>query len=443
MDGEAFIQAARGLAPAIRHQRADIERDRNLPAPLVAQMAEAGLFSLWLARGLGGPELNILDFFRVIGELSRADGAVGWCAMVSAGYSRFSGFLDDAVARKIFGDGSTIVAGTINPTGRAVAAPGGFRVTGRWGYGSFIRHSTWTVGNCIVHDGDAPRRGADGAPDMRLMVFPTRAVEIIDTWRVGGLRGTGSHDFSVSDLFVPQDHVIAGFSARPTQPGTLYATPFITVFAMCLASVPLGIARAAIEAFIELAEAKTPVGAPGRLREKASAQADVGHAEALLSSARAFMFDEAGKLWDTVAAGEVPSLRQRAIARLRRHRRQARPLRPSISSTTPPAARRSTSTICWSAASGTSTRRPSMSARPRPISSFPGACCSGSILERRAFEKRCASRWTSIRYLASLVSLGVLRLRLPARTDVAETGGRRNRCAAHEPDREIAARVGP
>jgi indole-3-acetate monooxygenase len=315
-DAEAFVQAARALTPTIRGLRADIERERSLPATLVKQMADAGFFSLWLARALGGPELNILDYFRIIGELSRADGAVGWCTMVSAGYSRFSGFLADSVAREIFGDGSTIVAGTINPTGKAVAAPGGFRVSGRWGYGSFIQHSTWTVGNCIVHDGDKPRRGGDGAPDMRLMLFPTSAVEIIDTWRVGGLRGTGSHDFQVSDVFVPEDHAIAGFAAKPTQPGTLYAAPFITVFAMCLASVPLGIARAAIDAFVELAEAKTPVGSPGRLREKASAQADVGRAEALLSSARAFMFDEANKLWDTVAAGDVPSLRQRAIARL-------------------------------------------------------------------------------------------------------------------------------
>jgi indole-3-acetate monooxygenase len=315
-DGEDFVQAARALVPAIRAVRADSERERTLPAALVEQIAEAGLFSLFLARALGGPELSLVDFFRVIGEVARADGAAGWCTMVSSGYSRFSGFLAADVAREIFGGGKTIMAGTINPTGKAVAAPGGFRVGGRWAYGSFIGHSTWTVGNCVVHDGDTPRRGADGAPDMRLFLFPTREVEIIDTWRVAGLRGTGSHDFSVRDLLVAEDHAIAGFAAKPTQPGTLYAAPFITVFAMCLASVPLGIARAAIEAFGELAAAKTPVGAPGRLREKAAAQADIGRAEALLGSARAFMFDEAEKLWATVAAGDAPSLRQRAVARL-------------------------------------------------------------------------------------------------------------------------------
>src|SRR5580692_8049188 len=303
-DAEAFVRAARALAPTIRELRADIERERSLPAPLVKRMAESGFFSLWLARSLGGPELTTVDYFRVIEELSRADGAVGWCALVAAGYSRLSGYLDDDVARGIFGDGSTVVAGTINPTGRAVPVPGGFKLTGQWSYGSFIGHSAWTVGSSIIVEDGAPRRGPDGAPDMRLMLFPTSAVEIIDTWRVGGLRGTGSHDFQVTDLFVPDDHAIAAFTAKPVRPGTLYAAPFITVFAMALASVPLGIARAAIEAFIELAEGKTPIGASARLRDKASAQAELGKAEALLSSARAFLVEQLHGVWDTVAKGD-------------------------------------------------------------------------------------------------------------------------------------------
>jgi alkylation response protein AidB-like acyl-CoA dehydrogenase len=315
-DAEGFVAAARALTPTIRAQRVEIERDRSLPAPLVREMADAGFFSLWFARSLGGPELTTVDFFHVIEELSRADGAVGWCALVAAGYSRLSGYLDDDVAREIFGDGSTVVAGTINPTGRAVPVPGGFKLTGQWSYGSFIGHSAWTVGSSIIVEDGAPRRGPDGAPDMRLMLFPTSAVEIIDTWRVGGLRGTGSHDFRVADLFVPEERAIAAFTAKPVRPGTLFAAPFITVFAMALATAPLGIARAAIEAFVELAEGKTPIGGSAKLRDKASAQADVGKAEALVRSARAFLIDELQGIWDTVAKGEMPSVRQRAVARL-------------------------------------------------------------------------------------------------------------------------------
>ncbi len=315
-DAEAFLQAARELTPTIRAMRADIDRQRSLPAPLVKQMADTGFFSIWLAHSLGGPELSTLDFLRLIEELARADGAVGWCAMVSAGYSRLSGYLADDVAREIFGDGSTIVAGTINPTGKAVPVPGGFRINGNWNFGSFIGHSTWTIGSSVIYENDAPRRGPDGAPDMRLMLFPTSAVEILDTWHVGGLRGTGSHDFRVTDLFVPEERAIAAFTAKPVRSGTLFAAPFITVFAMALASVPLGIARAAIDAFVELAEGKTPIGSSARLREKASAQADIGKAEALLRSARAFLVESLLGIWDTVAAGKMPSIPQRATARL-------------------------------------------------------------------------------------------------------------------------------
>jgi indole-3-acetate monooxygenase len=293
-----------------------MERARNLPDPLVKALNDRGLFSLWLARALGGPQLDAVDFLRVIEQLSYADGSVGWCTMAAAAYSRLSGCLEEGVARKIFEGGHTIVAGTINPTGKAIAVSGGFRVTGRWSYGSFIQHSSWTIGNSVIHDDNGPRRTAAGGPDIRLMIFPTSAAEIIDTWHVGGLRGTGSHDFQVTDVFVPEDYAVAPFTASPTQPGTLYQTPFITAFAITIAGVPLGIARAAIDAFIELAEAKTPMGATVRLRDKPAAQADIGRADAMLRSARAFLFDATGTIWGAVAAGNPPSMKQRASARL-------------------------------------------------------------------------------------------------------------------------------
>ncbi len=316
MDVDALVLAARALAPRIRALRGDIERERSLPAPLVKEMAEAGFFSLGIARGFGGLQLDAVDILRVVEELSRADGSVGWCAMVAANASRISGYLDERVARAIFDGGRTIVAGSLNPSGKAVAAPGGFRVTGTWTFGSFIHHSAWTVGNCIVHDGDAPRHNPDGAPEIRLMVFPTSAVDILDTWHVAGMRGTGSHDFRVADLFVPRDHSFDALTAKPVQPGTLYAAPLMTLLAVSIAGTSIGIARAAIDAFIDLAAAKTPRGAAVRLRDKPTAQADIGRAEALLCSARAFLFDATRDIWRTVTAGNAATLPQRAAARL-------------------------------------------------------------------------------------------------------------------------------
>jgi alkylation response protein AidB-like acyl-CoA dehydrogenase len=279
-------------------------------------MAEARLFALWLPKAFGGPELNLVDYIRVIEELARADASAAWCATVAACYSRIAGYLQPEIAREIFDSGRTVVAGTINPSGKAFVVDGGYRVTGRWPYGSGILHSTWTLGNCIVHDREGPRRTSGGAPDIRLAIFPTSAVEVIDTWHVSGLRGTGSHDYRVADLFVRDDHSISCFDAKPLQPGTLYAVPMITVLSVAIAAVPLGIARTAIDAAVELAQVKTPFRSSFLLRNMATFQAAVGRAEALWGSARSFLLATVGDLWDEVSSGGAASMRQRVRVRL-------------------------------------------------------------------------------------------------------------------------------
>jgi alkylation response protein AidB-like acyl-CoA dehydrogenase len=309
---ERLIQAARNLAPKVESLREGIERDRRLPATLVDLMGAAGLFSAWLPRALDGPELHVVEGVRLIEELARMDGSVGWCASIAICYGRLAGYLQPEVARRIFGGARTVVAGTLNTSGKAFASDGGYRVTGHWAYGSGITHSSWTLGACVVHDRDGPRRRPTGAPELRLVFFPTSAVEIIDTWRVSGLRGTGSHDYRVADLFVPEDHAISFPDADPTQPGTLFAMPLVFGLAVAIAAVPLGIARAAIDAVVELAETKTPQGSAMVLRDKAIIQADVARAEALLASARAYLCGTFSELWNDTAANVPRSTHQRA-----------------------------------------------------------------------------------------------------------------------------------
>jgi alkylation response protein AidB-like acyl-CoA dehydrogenase len=315
-DAAALVRAAKDFAPQIQRHRQEIERKRTLPAELVSDMTTAGFFSLWLARAFEGPELDFIGFARVVEELSRADGSVGWCAMVAAVYSRLSGFFTQDVGLEIFQNGASRLAGTINPTGKAVAVPGGFLVTGRWGYGSFVEHSHWTIGNSIVHDGETPRSQSNGAPDIRFMIIPTEKVEVLDNWRVAGLRGTGSHDFQVRDVFVPDEHSVSAFGAKPVYPGALYSVPLITLFAAAVPCVSLGIARAAIDAFVALAEAKTPMGSAVKLKDKPAAQIDLARAEALVCSARAFLFGSVEEVWAEVDSDKIPSLRQRALVRI-------------------------------------------------------------------------------------------------------------------------------
>jgi alkylation response protein AidB-like acyl-CoA dehydrogenase len=318
-DATALLDAARGLAPLVGTLRDRFDQDRCLPVTLVDAMHAAGLFRMWVPRALGGAELDPLNFLTVIEELSRLDGSLGWCAVIPAGYARLSGALEEDAAREIFLNSRRgVLVGTLNPTGKAIMAPGGYQVSGRWSYGSFIAYGDWILGNCITEDASGPRREADGGREFRLCLFPRDAAEVFDIWHVGGLRATGSNDFEVTDLFVPEEHTIplVGFQPPPRRPGPLYAVPMTSTFVSCIATVALGIARAAIEALIEIAVSKVTAGTTIPLRDKPLAQADLARAEALLRSGRAFLFDELGAMWANAEAGRPISMRERAQVRL-------------------------------------------------------------------------------------------------------------------------------
>ena len=315
-DVDRLAEAVRHLEPEILAVRDELDQRRRLPSGLVSSMRASGIFSLWLPRSLGGVAMTVVDYVKVVEQLARMDGSVGWCASIGASYSRLAAYLNPEIALAVFGGGRTVVAGQLMASGKAVAVAGGYRVTGRWAFGSGIEHSDWTIGICVVHDGDRPRLEPDGTPVERLMFFPTSATEIIDTWRVSGLRGTGSHDYCVTDLFVPENHAIETVTPAPTTPGPLYALPFRAVFGVAIAAAALGIARGAIDAFEQLAVAKAGRGTPGQLRDTPAVQGNVGRAESLLRSARAFLLESAQEAWDEIEAGGSDSLRMRALLRL-------------------------------------------------------------------------------------------------------------------------------
>jgi alkylation response protein AidB-like acyl-CoA dehydrogenase len=200
----------------------------------------------------------------------------------------------------------------LRPFGNAVAVDGGYRVSGRWPLGSGCQHSGWIVGGCRVIDGDKPRLSADGSPMVRILFFPAADCEILDTWDSIGLRGTGSHDYTVSDVFVPADRSLS-FREPPVEPGPLYAMPTVALFGAVLAAVGLGVARHAIDLLLELAETKIAARSRQSLREDATMQTHLGRAEAMLRSARAFFYDTLADAWETVCAGRPVSVRQRAM----------------------------------------------------------------------------------------------------------------------------------
>jgi indole-3-acetate monooxygenase len=308
-----FADAAKGLAPQIRASSEEIERSRRLPLPLVEAMAQAGLFRLWIPRTLGGEEADPITLVRVVEEISRIDGAAGWCMAIGGEYGVFGGYLPAAAAREIYGsDPHVRTAGAFRPFGDAVAVDGGYRVKGRWPLGSGCQHSSWIVGGCRILDGEQPRLRPNGSPVTRILFFPAADCEILDTWHSIGLRGTGSHDYAVADVFVPAARSLS-FRDPPVEPGPLYAIPTIALFATVLAAVPLGIARHAIDIVRDLARTKIASRSRRSLNEDATMQANLGIAEAALRSARAFLYEALGDAWQVVSAGQVLGIEQRAM----------------------------------------------------------------------------------------------------------------------------------
>ena len=306
------VESVRGLARTIRDHADSIEHERRLPKPVVRDLVDAGVFHMLVPRSLCGDEIEPPMACQVVEEISVLDGAVGWCAMIGACNGHFGGLLPAAGARDIYADRDVVLAGTFRPNGVAVAVDGGYRVTGRWPFASGIMHASWLMGGCRVQDGDRPRLTASGAAVTKLMFLPRADAKVIDTWHTGGLRGTGSHDFEVTDVFVPSRRSV-WFTDPPVEHGPLYSLPAVGFFATLIASVSLGIARHSLEAFKELAGAKKPTYSPDLLRANPVAQSQLGQAEGLLRAGRAFLFESVREAWAVARRGEPLSWQQRGL----------------------------------------------------------------------------------------------------------------------------------
>ncbi len=300
---ESPLAAAQRLAPRAGALAEQTERERSLPRELVDELRDAGLLSLCLPRSLGGREAHPAQTALALEELARADGATAWCAMIASTSSLLGAYLPEREAELIFAGGRTIAGGVFAPRGRAELRDGAYLVNGRWSFVSGVTHCDWVLGGCVLHEGDEPVVLDDGGPDVRLLLMPIDAVEVIDTWSVSGLRGTGSHDMTAVAQVVPQARAVSLFADRPTHPGALYSFPLFGLLALGIASVALGIARGAIEDLTSLAGAKTPAAGRRTLAERATVQAEVARAEAALRAARGLVLGEVDAAWDAAERG--------------------------------------------------------------------------------------------------------------------------------------------
>jgi alkylation response protein AidB-like acyl-CoA dehydrogenase len=314
---DGLLAAVQALAPRLRAAADDTEQARSLGEPLVQAMVDAGLYRMLLPRSLGGGEIDPLTYFDVVEALARADSAAAWSVLISTSVmtGMVRGLPDETLAAMFTSPRQAIMAGSGPPKGHAVPVPGGYRLTGRWTQGSNILLAGWVHVGCHLHDGEQPRLGPDGARIYLRCALPAAQAEPIDTWRTTGMRGTGSHDFAITDVFVPAARV-HGASEESARPQPLYR--FVGWTHVAHAAIGLGIARVAIQEFVALAAGKraTWLAAEGTLAARTTIQARVAQAEALVGSGRAYVGEATRDAWATVGRGERLSPAQRAVYRL-------------------------------------------------------------------------------------------------------------------------------
>src|SRR6201997_1327394 len=298
-----LLRRARELGRELDAAAEEIEGRRELPAAIVEALIERGLFRLLLPRALGGAELRPAAYVAVIEEIAKHDASTAWCLGQACGCTMTSAHLDPEVALEIFGGKRGIVAWGPPGPAEARAVPGGYRLTGTWSFASGSHHATWLGAHVAILAPDgAPQLRPDGGAAMRTLLFPKASASFTDIWHVIGLRGTGSDSYTVTDLFVPESHtVLREAEPKLRQPGQLYAFSSSNMYSSGFAGVALGIARSALDAFIELARDKVPRGAKRTLRDDNVVQSQVAQCEARLRAARAFLLGSLEQTWRDVA----------------------------------------------------------------------------------------------------------------------------------------------
>jgi indole-3-acetate monooxygenase len=318
-----FVQRARSLGAEFGRRAAEIEGRRKLPADIARQMGAAGFYRMFILESAGGLEMPPRVAAEVYEALAEGDASCGWIAFIGATTGLALGRMPEAAVREVLAAPETLIAGVFAASGRAVKVDGGFRVNGRWQWGSGSCNADWIGGGCTLIEDDKPLVTSAGVPRNHMLLFPAADVHSLDTWHTSGLRGTGSTDFAVHDLFVPEGRA-SGYLVRAVPDRPLFRFPQFALLAHGVAAVAMGIARASIREFVRIAGEKRRSGASVTLAHHAPAQIEVALAEARLRSARAFFYETIEAAWSlAVEGGPLPVGARRDLRLATTHALQA------------------------------------------------------------------------------------------------------------------------
>ena len=309
---EALLNNAQRLSKSFAQRSAEFERARRLPADVSDAMAKAGIYRMFVPQSLGGSETSPLVSSQVFETLAQGDAACGWVAFIAATSGSSLARIETSAAKQMFASPQTMLAGVFAPNGKAVKSGEDYILNGQWQWGSGTQNADWVLAGSMVID---PEQPADAKPRAHMCLVPKDAIEFLDTWHSTGLRGTGSTDFKLTDHRVPSAHIV-GLEVRKMPDTPLFQFPNFTLLALGIGAVSMGIARAALDEFVDLAQQKKRISSSSTIAERSHTQMQIATAEAKLRSARAFYYDSVEQAWARALAGDTVDVDQRRNLRL-------------------------------------------------------------------------------------------------------------------------------
>jgi alkylation response protein AidB-like acyl-CoA dehydrogenase len=314
--GLDLVERARALAPLIAREADEIERTRRLTPAVTSALIENGLYRVLLPQSFGGTEAPLEIFMQMQEEIAKADASTAWCVGQCAVCAMTAAYLDRDAADEIFNTPPGILAwGAI--AHEVQAAPGGYMASARWDFASGARQASWLGAHVRVVEADgSQRKKPNGAPEIRTILFPVTSATMYDVWDVIGLKGTGTDSYSVDNLFIPEKFAcLRDDPSAVREKGPLYKLTTNAVFGMGFAATSLGVARATLDAAIELARSKQPQGL-AVMRDNNAVQGLIGRNEATLRAARAYLYATAAEVWRDLARGDAVTEAHRIALRI-------------------------------------------------------------------------------------------------------------------------------
>jgi alkylation response protein AidB-like acyl-CoA dehydrogenase len=305
LGADEILAGAEALVPEIRARAEEVAELRQLPVDLVEALRAAGLFRMAAPRARGGPEMEPRLQLDIVEMLSAADPSVGWCVKIAADSGYFSSWLADQAVEELYPSLDCAIAGLVAPSGRAEKVAGGYRVSGRWGFGSGCTHADVIIAAALVFEGGKPAASdRAGQLEWRVVMAPRDHWRIEDTWRTTGLAGSGSHHYRADDIFIPDAHTFSFVDGR-RRPEPLYA--FAGMAFVSLAGIPLGLARRAIEEARKVVISKTSTLEAVLLKDLSRVRLGIAQAEMMLGSARAYTHTSLDRVWSEVLTRGRPT----------------------------------------------------------------------------------------------------------------------------------------